>query len=67
MKDRWGPLFDIVMLLVYLGAIIFAIALILTVWVLALIIRPIQLFYKGMAFILGRSWYWIRSPLSEQG
>jgi len=66
MKDKW-VLLDIVMPLMYLGAVIFAIALIVTIWALALTAKPIKLFYKAMAFILGKSWYWIRSPLSEQG
>jgi hypothetical protein len=67
MKDRWGPVFDLVMPLIYLFAIVCAILLIFTVSILTLIIRPIKLFFKGIAFITGKSWNWIRSPLSDQG
>jgi hypothetical protein len=66
MKDKW-ILLDIVMPLMYLGAVIFAITLVITVWVLALMVKPVKLLYKALAFVLSRPWHWIRSPLSEQG
>lgn len=66
MKDKW-ILLDIAMPLMYLGAVIFAIVLIVSVWALALMVKPVKLLYKALASILCRSWYWIRSPLSEQG
>ena len=67
MKDKWGGLLDVVTLIMLSGAVLCATALVLTTLVLAFIIKPIKLFYKGMVFITNRSWNWLRAPLDYQG
>ncbi|MEK7463357.1 MAG: hypothetical protein AAB621_03290 [Patescibacteria group bacterium] len=64
MKDKWGGLLDVVTLIMLSGAVLCATALVLTTLVLAFIIKPIKLFYKGMVFITNRSWNWLRAPLN---
>ena len=63
MKDKRGGILDIVVVVVISGAVICATVLVLTTSVLALIVKPVKLFYRGVVFVVSASWNWIRFPL----
>jgi len=65
MDEKWGDLLDVMVFLMLFCAMICVVMFILTALVLAIMVRPIKFFYKGVVFIANKSWNWIRSPLSD--